>query len=451
MRVLLLGSGGRESALAWALARSSTVTQLYAAPGNPGIARQADLIALDPADAASAVDAARSVGADLVVVGPEAPLVAGVADALRADGRKVFGPERAAARIEGSKSYAKELMDRAGVPTARWETFDAVEPATKLLDELGPPYVVKADGLAAGKGVVVTDDRAAAIDALEERLVRGAFGDAGTRVVVEEYLDGPEASLIAFVDGNTALACEVAQDYKRIYDDDEGPNTGGMGSYSPVPACPSDLADRIVADVIDPMVVATRTDGAPFVGALYAGLALTSRGPRVVEFNVRFGDPETQALLPRLRSDLAEVALAAASGELAGAELEWTPQACVSVVLAPRGYPGPHETGHEIAGLDALEQRGDVFVFQAGTARRNRSLVTSGGRVLAVSALGNGFGEARRRAYDAADSISFEGKHMRRYIARRAEGVGSERSSRRARSPSGMAEKSRGQPEARGE
>lgn len=423
MRVLLLGSGGRESALAWALARSPRVAQLYAAPGNPGIAEHAESIALDPTDAAAVVDAARSIGADLVVVGPEAPLVAGVADALRADGRKVFGPDRAAARIEGSKSYAKELMDRAGVPTARWESFDAVEPATKLLDEFGPPYVVKADGLAAGKGVVVTEDRAAAIDALEERLVLRTFGDAGARVVVEEYLDGPEASLIALVDGSTVVACEVAQDYKRTYDGDAGPNTGGMGSYSPVPDCRHDLAERISAEVIEPMVAATRASGAPFVGALYAGLALTSRGPRVLEFNVRFGDPETQALLPRLRSDFAEVALATASGDLGGVSLDWTSRACVCVVLASPGYPGPHETGYEITGVDEATRRDDVLVFHAGTARRDGRLVTAGGRVLAVSGLGGDFTEARANSYRAADAISFEGKHLRRDIARRAEGA----------------------------
>ncbi|MGH2700185.1 MAG: phosphoribosylamine--glycine ligase [Actinomycetota bacterium] len=423
MRVLVIGSGGRESALVWALTRSSSVTDVVAAPGNAGIARIADTIDAGSTDPDGALEAAHTTGADLVVVGPEAPLVAGAADALRAEGFKVFGPDAAAARIEGSKSYAKELMDQAGVPTARWQSFDSVAQAVSFLDELGPPYVVKADGLAAGKGVVVTPEREAAVDAVRECIEGRAFGTAGATVVIEEFLDGEEASLIAFVDGKTAAACEVAQDYKRIFDNDEGPNTGGMGSYSPVPACPPEVAERIVEEVIEPMVSATAAAGRPFVGALYAGLALTGRGPRVVEFNARFGDPETQALMPRLRSDLGEVALAAATGELAGTRLEWSSKACVSVVLASEGYPGHYEEGHVIEGLDEVDGMDDVEVFHAGTTERAGRMLTAGGRVLAVSALGDGYAAARALAYDAASRINFDGKHARNDIALRAEGA----------------------------
>ena len=423
MRTLVLGSGGRESALAWALERSPSVTELISAPGNPGMERlgaTAEVIVDDPGGVVALTE---HIAPDLVVVGPEAPLVAGVADVLRQKGYVVFGPDAAAAQIEGSKSHAKALMTAAGIPTARAQACTDPQSAYAALDEFGAPFVIKADGLAAGKGVVVTEDRVEAERAVDAALVQGRFGAAGNRVLVEEFLDGQEASLIAFCDGRTVLCCEPAQDYKRVFDEDAGPNTGGMGSYSPVPACPPDLAELIAKEVLEPMAAVTAERGAPFVGALYAGLALTSTGPRVIEFNARFGDPETQALLPRCDFDLGEVCLAAATGSLEGAALRWSESACVAVVLASGGYPGRHETGMEIEGIDAAEALQDVQVFQAGTARRNGSLVTAGGRVLAVSALGDGFAEARRRAYDAAGLIDFEGKHLRTDIARRAEAV----------------------------
>jgi phosphoribosylamine--glycine ligase len=423
MRVLLLGSGGRESALAWALARSSMVTEMVAAPGNPGIGRVASLEAENPADVDAMVQLARRIRPDLVVVGPEAPLVAGVGDALRAEDVAVFGPDTGAARIEASKSYAKELMERAGISTAAWRSFTSGPAAIAYLDEIGPPYVIKADGLAAGKGVSVTDDRQEAVAAIEECVLARRFGDAGARVVIEEYLDGEEASLIAFTDGRELASCEPAQDYKRVFDDDRGPNTGGMGSYSPVPACPPELTERIIEEVLVPMVRATSEVGAPFVGALYAGLALTSKGPKVVEFNARFGDPETQALIPRLKSDLGEVMLACARGDLGGARLEWDKRACVGVVLASGGYPGSHDTGFAITGEESASAMDDAFVFHAGTALSNGPLVTAGGRVFAVSALGDGYAAARTRAYEAASLIDFEGKHMRTDIAARAERV----------------------------
>ena len=421
MRALLLGSGGRESALASGLARSTVVDELVAAPGNPGIEAVAETFPIDPTDVTAVLDATKRLGAGLVVIGPEAPLVAGVADVLRAEGRRVFGPDRAAAAIEGSKSHAKELMDAAGIPTAVWAAFDDPSTAIAYMDELGPPYVIKADGLAAGKGVVVTGDRRVAVGAVRDCLVDDAFGAAGKRIVVEEYLDGQEASLIAFVDGRHAVACEPAQDYKRVFDDDAGPNTGGMGSYSPVPACPPELAEEITRAVIEPMVRATAERGALFTGALYAGLALTSRGPKVVEFNARFGDPETQALIPRLESDLGELFLACSSGDLEGVKLQWSLDACVAVVLASGGYPGPHDTGHPIDGLDQAAAMDGVELFHAGTRRQGDSIVTAGGRVLAISARGDSFGAARRRAYAAAEKISFEGKHARGDIAARAE------------------------------
>ena len=421
MRILLLGSGGRESALAWALARSPSVKELVVAPGNPGIARLATTRSCDIDSPHDVVALARDVGAALVVVGPEAPLVAGVGDALRADGFPVFGPDQAAARIEGSKEHAKELMDRAGIPTASWAAFSELGDAVAYLDSLEPPYVIKADGLAAGKGVSVVPSRDDAVDALEERLVRGAYGSAGDRVVIEEFLDGQECSLIAFTDGKAVVPCAPAQDYKRIADGDRGPNTGGMGSYSPVPACPPHLLDEIVDTAIRPMVDVTREAGAPFQGALYAGLALTSRGPRVIEFNARFGDPETQALMPRVDFDLAEVCMAAATGGLEGAELKWRDEACVSVVLAARGYPGTPEKGQLIHGLDEAAALPGVEIFHAGTSATPEGVVTAGGRVLAVTALGTDFADARARAYAAAETIRFDGKQMRTDIAKRAE------------------------------
>lgn len=421
MRVLLIGSGGRESAMAAALVRSPSVDELHSAPGNPGIAELGETRSVDIEDPGAVVGLATDVGADLVVVGPEAPLVVGVADALEDAGRKVFGPRASAARIEGSKAFAKEMLRRAGVTVPRWGSFEDAAKAVAFLDELGPPYVVKADGLAAGKGVVVTRDRDAAVAAVEDSLVRGSFGAAGRSIVVEEFLDGPETSLIAFSDGRNVASCEPAQDYKRVYDDDEGPNTGGMGSYSPVPACPPEIAAGIVAEVIEPVVRALADAGSPFVGALYAGLVLTSDGPRVLEFNARFGDPETQALLPRLQSDFGELCLASADRDLSGASLEFSSLACVSVVLASRGYPGSHDKGKVIEGIEEASDLEDVDVYHAGTARKGDSLVTNGGRVLAVSALAPTFKSARERAYEAAEMIRFDGKHLRSDIALRAE------------------------------
>jgi phosphoribosylamine--glycine ligase len=397
------------------------VGDLLVAPGNPGTATFADQAAIDPSDVDEVLRLAKETDRDLVVVGPEAPLVAGVGDALRGAGISVFGPDREAARIEGSKTHAKELMQAANVPTAEARSFTEASEALAYIEEVPPPYVIKADGLAAGKGVVVTDDLAVARSAIEDSLTKGRFGAAGHRVLLEEFLDGQEASLIAFTDGRRVVTCPPAQDYKRVDDGDLGPNTGGMGSYSPVPACPPELAEEIVATVLEPMVAETARRGAPFVGALYAGLALTGTGPRVIEFNARFGDPETQALIPRLRSDLGEVCLATASGDLTGVHLDWSDDRCVTLVLASGGYPGPHDTGLPIGGLDEAAAVPGVEVFHAGTARRDGDVVTAGGRVLAVTATAPTFREARARAYRASGLIDFEGKHVRTDIGRRAE------------------------------
>jgi phosphoribosylamine--glycine ligase len=423
MRVLLVGSGGRESALAAALARSPSVDELVAAPGNPGIADLASLEPVDVEDGSAVTKLAGRVNADLVVVGPEAPLVAGVGDALREGGTNVFGPDSVDAQLEGSKAFAKEVMQQAGVPVARWGRFTDRQKAISFLDELGGPYVVKADGLAAGKGVVVTEDREEAVRSIDACVLGGRFGSSGRTVVVEEHLAGEEVSLIAFTDGKAVVPCEPAQDYKRVFDDDRGPNTGGMGSYSPVPACPDQLSTEIVDEFIAPVVRAlgAQSPSERYSGVLYAGMMLTPVGPRVLEFNVRFGDPETQALLPRLNSDLGEVCMATARGELQGASLDWKSDACVAVVLASGGYPGDHETGFEITGVDDAQLQDGVDVYHAGTAKDGDSLVTSGGRVLAVSALGSTFAQARKRAYEAAEVIDFEGKHLRRDIGLRAE------------------------------
>lgn len=420
MKILLLGSGGRESALAWGLARSPETTELFVAPGNPGTSVLGDNQSCDVSDPVAVLSLARRLGPHLVVIGPEAPLVAGVGDMLRSKDFPVFGPDRDAAHIEGSKAHAKELMAAAGVPTARAGVFTDVSAAEPFLDELGAPYVIKADGLAAGKGVVVTSDRSEATAALVDALHNRRFGDAGASVLIEEFLDGPEVSLIAFTDGLNVIACEPAQDYKRVGEGDTGHNTGGMGSYSPVPLCSSDLAQEIVETVLQPMVDETARRGAPFVGALYAGLALTSEGPRVIEFNARFGDPETQALIPRLDSSLAEICAATAAGDIQGVKPLWSKNVCVSVVLASGGYPSAFPVDRVITGVEEAAAHDSVHVFHAGTTLKDGELVTAGGRVLAVSATGADFKTATTRAYDAVDKIEFEGKYVRRDIARRA-------------------------------
>jgi phosphoribosylamine--glycine ligase len=406
----VIGTGGREHALARALSQDPGVTEVHAAPGNPGIAAVATLHEVDPLDGGAVAALAEAVGADLVVVGPEAPLVAGVADAVRARGIACFGPTREAARLEGSKAFAKEVMAAAGVPTARAIVCESREEAEAALDELGTPYVVKDDGLAAGKGVVVTDDRGAAV----------SHALACGRVVVEEFLDGPEVSLFALTDGTTVRPLQPAQDFKRIHDDDAGPNTGGMGAYTPLPWAPRDLVGQVLRDVLQPTVDEMARRGTPFAGLLYAGLALTADGVRVVEFNARFGDPETQPLLALLDSPLGALLHAAATGTLAEVDApRWKPGAAVGVVMASAGYPASSSSGDVITGVDAAESLEGVHVIHAGTADRDGDLVTAGGRVLAVVGRGHDVAAARDAAYTGVAAIHFEGAQHRTDIAAR--------------------------------
>ena len=422
MRVLVVGGGGREHALAWALARDPGVDGLFAAPGNAGIEEVARCVPVDVTDVDGIVALVEAESIDLTVVGPEAPLVAGLVDLLEARGRRAFGPTAAGARIEGSKAWAKELLLRHGVPTGRAEITDDVTRAVMLLDAFEPPYVIKADGLAAGKGVVVTADRQEAIEAVESMLVHRVFGTAGDRVLIEEHLEGREVSVLALTDGEVVLPLEPAQDFKRALDGDRGPNTGGMGAFSPVPAVVDATARRITAEILEPTIAALAAEGVRYRGVLYAGLMLTSDGPKVLEFNARFGDPEAQAVLPRLGSDLAEGLLACVEGRLGEVKVAWSPESCVTVVLASGGYPGPYGTGFPIGGLDAAGKSDRVAVFQAGTARRDGRVVTASGRVLAVSALGTDLADARARAYRAVSQVSFEGAHRRNDIAMEAAG-----------------------------
>ena len=408
MKTLVIGTGGREHALARALSLDPHVSEVHAAPGNPGIAAVATLHDVDPLDGAAVADLAQRLGVDLVVVGPEAPLVAGVADAVTGRGIACFGPSQQAARLEGSKAFAKEVMAAAGVPTAEARVCTTADEVAAALDAFGPPYVVKDDGLAAGKGVVVTGDRQQALDhaALCER------------VVVEEFLDGPEVSLFAITDGTTVVPLQPAQDFKRIFDADEGPNTGGMGAYTPLPWAPADLVAEVQATVLQPTVDEMARRGTPFAGLLYAGLALTSRGTRVVEFNARFGDPETQPLMALLDSPLSQLLYGAATGTLADVPAPaWKDGAAVAVVLAGKGYPESSSKGDVITGVEAAEALDGVHVIHAGTAQVDGDLVTAGGRVLAVVATGTDLTAAREAAYAGVAEIAFDGAQHRTDIA----------------------------------
>jgi phosphoribosylamine--glycine ligase len=409
VKTLVIGTGGREHALALALSRDPSVTEVHAAPGNPGIGEFATLHDVDQMDGSAVAALAVSVGADLVVIGPEAPLVAGVADAVRDRGISCFGPSRLAAQLEGSKAFAKDVMAAAGVPTAMAHVCTTAEEVEAALDAFGPPYVVKDDGLAAGKGVVVTEDREAA----------AAHAAQCGRVVVEEFLDGPEVSLFAITDGTTVYPLQPAQDFKRIFDGDGGPNTGGMGAYTPLPWAPEGLVAEVQERVLQPTVDEMARRGSHFAGLLYAGLALTSRGVRVVEFNARFGDPETQALMALLDSPLAELLKAAADANLHEVEPpRWKDGAAVAVVMASAGYPETSSKGDVIIGTETLAKEDDVDVTHAGTARSEGHLVTAGGRVLAVTAVGTDVADARAKAYEGISSISFEGAQWRTDIAK---------------------------------
>ncbi|MGC7847237.1 phosphoribosylamine--glycine ligase [Desulforudis sp. 1088] len=418
MKILVIGGGGREHALVWKLSQSPRVTEIFAAPGNPGMLGSAACVPIQAEDIPALLEFAKKEHIDLTVVGPEAPLVKGLADVFAENGLRVFGPERRAAQLEGSKSFAKEVMLAAGVPTAAAQVFDNYAEADSYIRALRGPCVVKADGLAAGKGVIVAQRPVEALQAAEDMLVKGAFGEAGSRILVEEVLEGEEASLLAFTDGKTVLPLLPAQDHKRIYDGDLGPNTGGMGAYAPAPVCPPAMISRVVEEIIVPTVKELKSRGIVYRGVIYAGLMITGDGPKVLEFNVRFGDPEAQPLLALLKNDLADVCEAVIEGRLHEIELAWEEGAAVCVVLAAQGYPGAYPKGDLISGLE--EAAKDAMVFHAGTALRNGKIVTAGGRVLGITARGRDLNEAIDRAYRTVNKISFEGMHFRRDIAQKA-------------------------------
>ncbi|MFM7402807.1 MAG: phosphoribosylamine--glycine ligase [Erythrobacter sp.] len=413
MNILLLGSGGREHALAWSLAQSPSLTKLYAAPGNPGIAEEAELVALNVTDHAAVIAFCAQNAIDLVVIGPEAPLVDGLSDSLRAAGVPMFGPSQAAAQLEGSKGFTKDLCARAGIPTAGYVRTSSLEEARYALARFAAPYVLKADGLAAGKGVVIAPTLAEAEETLAD-MFGGGFGGAGAQVVIEEFMEGEEASFFALTDGTAIIPFGSAQDHKRVGDGDVGPNTGGMGAYSPAPVLTPELQARVMAAIIEPTVRTMREEGNPYQGVLFAGLMLTADGPKLIEYNARFGDPECQVLMMRLQSDLVPILLACALGTLEGVAIAFRPDTALTVVMAAKGYPGTPEKGGAIA-LNDAEAEG-AKVFHAGTALADGALVASGGRVLAVTACAPSVTEAQARAYAAVDAISFPSGFCRRDV-----------------------------------
>ena len=422
MKVLVIGSGGREHALVWKLRQSAAVDKLYCAPGNAGIAADAECVAIGVEDADKLAEFVKKAGIDLVVVGPEAPLCAGVADVLRNCGVAVFGPGKAAARLEGSKDFAKEFMLKYGIPTARGEAFTDEASALKYIasefSRGAKGIVVKADGLAAGKGVLVAEDQRSAEEFTKE-CFRGAFGAAGAKVVIEELLTGEETSVLALTDGKTIIRLASSQDHKRVFDDDKGPNTGGMGAYSPAPVVTPEVEKRIDEEILKPFLRGLAAEKLDYRGVLFAGLMIENGIPKVLEFNVRFGDPEVQPVLRRLEGDLGEILLRTARGELEGTKIGWSAEPCVSVVMASGGYPGKYAKGFPISGLDAAAEEGAV-VFHAGTAFKDGKIVNSGGRVLGVSARGRDIRDAIANAYRAVDKISFEGGFCRRDIGAKA-------------------------------
>jgi phosphoribosylamine---glycine ligase len=419
MNILILGSGGREHALAWKIAASPLTEKLYCAPGNAGIAREAACVALEIADHAAVIAFCREKAIGLVVVGPEAPLCAGIVNDLEAAGIKAFGPSKGAARLEGSKGFTKDLCRNNGIPTAAYERFSAIEPAKAYLRARGAPIVIKADGLAAGKGVVVAQTLGEAEDALD-MMFGGGLGEAGGEVVIEEFLEGEEASFFALCDGGTALALTTAQDHKRAYDGDKGPNTGGMGAYSPAPNIDDAMAVRIMHEIISPTLKAMQALGSPYKGVLYAGLMITASGPKLIEYNARFGDPETQVLMLRLKSDLVPALLASRDGMLKNFDLRWYDEPALTVVMAAKGYPGTYKRGSVIEGLDAAREVTGVEIFHAGTKAEGGKILANGGRVLNISAIGTTVREAQARAYEAISRIHWPDGFCRHDIGWRA-------------------------------
>ncbi len=420
MKVLVIGGGGREHAIVWKLAQSNKVEKIYCSPGNAGISELAECIDISPNDHEGLVNFAKYEWIDMTIVGPEDPLSKGIVDAFEKNGLKIMGPSKAAAEIEASKVFAKEFMKKYNIPTAEYRVFTSYIHAEEYVRMKGAPIVIKADGLAAGKGVIVAKTVDEAIDALKKIMKEKAFGDAGERVVVEECLTGEEASYLVFTDGETILPMASSQDHKRVFDNDEGPNTGGMGAYSPAPVVSPDVEEKIMEKVMKPAIRGLKKEGRQYKGVLYAGLMIKDGQPYVLEFNCRFGDPETQPLLTRLNTDLLEIAIAIAEGKLSSMMLEWKPEASVCVVAASGGYPGSYEKGKPIKGLDKVKEIKDVVVFHAGTSFKDGQIVTSGGRVLGLTALGADIKEARDRAYQAIKLIEFDGMHYRKDIALKA-------------------------------
>src|ERR1700760_2093186 len=416
MHILLLGSGGREHALAWKIAASPLVTKLWCAPGNAGIAREAECVALDVTNHVAVIEFCRKNEVELVVVGPETPLVAGIVDDLTAAGIKAFGPGKQAAQLEGSKGFTKDICSEFNIPTGAYKRFDNAADALAYVRAQGAPIVVKADGLAAGKGVVVAKTLREAEEAIA-MMLEGAFGAAGAEVVIEEFLSGREISFFALCDGETAIALATAQDHKRVFDHDEGPNTGGMGAYSPTPFVTPEVHDQIMARIILPTVAGMKSRGMPFRGVLYAGVMLTARGPKLFEYNVRFGDPECQVLMLRMMSDIVPAMLASCDGELRHFDLRWYGEPALTVVLAAKGYPGDYAKGTRIEGLDDAAKVEGVEIFHAGTVLKDGAVLANGGRVLNVSAMGKTVREAQARAYQAVDLIQWPDGFCRRDIA----------------------------------
>ena len=420
MKVLVVGGGGREHALVWKIAQSPLVDTIYCAPGNPGIADLAVCAHIPSDDIEALLDFAKAEQIDLTVVGPEVPLTLGIVDRFQAFGLEIFGPNQAAARIEGSKSFSKDLMAKYAIPTAAYQTFNGRDAAVAYIKEQGAPIVVKADGLAAGKGVIVAMTEAQALAAIDDIMLDKVFGAAGARVVIEEFMDGEEASFFAFTDGTHVLPLASSQDHKRAFDNDEGPNTGGMGAYSPAPVVTAALHDEIVETIVKPTIAGMASEGCPYSGILYVGLMIKDGKPRVVEYNARFGDPEAQPLLMRMKSDIVPVLHACARGNLRVDTIEWHDKAAVCVAMASGGYPGAYEKGYEITGLDEARDMDDVMVFHAGTSLKDGKIVNAGGRVLGVTGLGSTVAEAIECAYSAVDKIHWTDVHFRKDIGRKA-------------------------------
>ncbi len=420
MKILIIGSGGREHVLAWKIKQSPLVKEVYCAPGNGGIAGIAECVDIKADDIEGLLEFASEKRIDLTIVGPEAPLVRGIVDYFTASGLKIFGPNKSAALLEGSKVFSKEFMHKCNIPTAAFKTFDNYHEAVDYAERAEYPLVIKADGLASGKGVIICDDIAGSHKALEQIMQDKIFKEAGNKVVIEECLEGEEASILAICDGQDYVILASSQDHKRIFDDDMGPNTGGMGAYSPAPIVKKELLNKIEARIIEPTIRGMNREGAPFKGILYVGLMITKQGPYVLEYNVRFGDPEAQVVLPRLKNDLVPVLLASCEERLNEFELDWDNRACVCVVMSSGGYPGEYKTGYEIAGLDALKNHDKTVVFHAGTQLVDGKIVTSGGRVLGVTSLGVNLQKAIDQAYAAVEQIKFDKCFFRRDIGAKA-------------------------------